>query len=235
MGMMLVLPSPLFAQEAKSALPVKELRQTFEQGCALYQEGQYTKAIGLFEKNLAVDAASKGSLLFSGLAFLELSQFEKAVERFDRFLQLEPLNESGLIGAIKANQALNRMNEVDRLRQMLLQQRSSVANPRLKAMQSYERQMMPLHDGSRFSILENLDAKGAYVWVYLLLGSDRKTVKRRLELAPVPAGVSDGKFLLGEARGGDSHTTGYKIHRLYAVLPGFEKARSDAMAAMDIK
>lgn len=214
---------------------VKELRQRYEQAIRLYQEGEYSKSIELFEHNLAVDSASKGSLLFSGLAYLQLGQFEKADERFVRFLKLEPLNEVGLIGAIKARQTLGQAAEVERLRKILQDERDSGKNPRLNALLSYERQTIRLPDGSQISILENLDKNGTYVWAYLLVASDKKVVKRRLELAPAPPETAGVKFLLGEVQSEGGKTTGYKIHRFYTALPSFEKAREEAVKLLESK
>jgi tetratricopeptide (TPR) repeat protein len=206
---------------------LEEMKQRFEQGHSLYSAGQYGKALELFAKNLATDPNSKGSLLFSALAYIQLGEFSKANTDLDRFLPLEPRNAEGLIAAIKTKQALGRGAEVEALRKRLFDGRARGVDPRLKLMMSYEREVIYQSDSSRLSILENFDPSGSYVWLYLLLGKDKKTIKRRLELAAVPTAVKT--YVLGETKGGETSVSGYKIYKSYSALPDYGQAKADAL------
>jgi tetratricopeptide (TPR) repeat protein len=209
---------------------VEELKQRFEQGRQLYSSGQYEKALELFAKNLAADPNSKGSLLFSSLAYIQLGEFIKANVDLDRFLQLEPRNAEGLIAAIKTKQALGKSNEVEGLRKKLFDDRTAGIDPRLKVMMSYEREVIYQSDGSRISILENFEPNGNYVWLYLLLDKDKKTIKRRLELAAVPTVAK--AYVLGETKGNDANISGYKIYKSYSALPDYDTAKTDALVVL---
>jgi len=209
---------------------VEELKQRFEQGRELYSSGQYEKALELFAKNLAADPNSKGSLLFSALSYVQMGEFIKANVDIDRFLQLEPNNAEGLIAAIKTKQALGKVNEVENLRKKLFDDRSAGIDPRLKVMMSYEREVIYQSDGSRISILENFEPSGNYVWLYLLLDKDKKTIKRRIELAAVPTVAKT--YVLGEVKGNDTSINGYKIYKSYSALPAYDNAKADALVVL---
>ncbi|MDR1304895.1 MAG: tetratricopeptide repeat protein [Verrucomicrobiales bacterium] len=223
----LVLPA--IAQSAAQP-SVAELKQRFEQGRLLYSSGQYAQALTLFARNLAIDPNSKGSLLFSALACIQLGEFSKANADLDRFLQLEPHNAEGLIAAIKTKQALRRDHEVETLRRRLKEDRAAGLEPRLKVMLSYEREVIYQSDGSRISILENFSADGNYLWLYLLLDKDKKTIKRRLELAAVP--TVDQTYVLGETRVSETGVSGYKIYQRYSALPSYDTAKTDALVVL---
>jgi len=206
---------------------VKELQARFTEGRHELEAGHCDKALQLFQANLNRDPDSKGSLLFSGLARMELGQWEQAAENLEHFLGLEPASEAGLTAAIRARQALGQEAEVEALRTRLRQERDAGKNPRLKAMLSYERQFEILPDGSRFSALEAFDEQTGYVWSYFLIKPDHK-IYRRLEMAPAHAGDARVKFMLGEMLGEAQKITGYKIHRLYPDKPSFTRAWQDA-------
>ncbi|MDR1190804.1 MAG: hypothetical protein LBK60_03945 [Verrucomicrobiales bacterium] len=215
---------------AVAAPPVEELRRRFEQGCALYSAGEYARARALFEKNLAADPKSKGSLLFTALVYIQTGDFVRADEYLDRFLVLEPADSEGLIAAIKTKQALNKNGDVESLRRRLFDKRAAGGDPRLKVMMSYEREVIYRSDGSRISILENFEPNGNYVWLYLLLDKDRKTIKRRLEMAAVP--TSTKTCVLGETLRNEAGISGYKIYHRYDTPPEYEQARNDALTVM---
>jgi tetratricopeptide (TPR) repeat protein len=215
---------------AATAQPVEELRRRFEQGRALYSAGEYARALALFEQNLAADPASKGSLLFSALAHIQAGDFIRADGYLDRFLALEPADSEGLIAAVKTKQALNKSGEVEELRRRLFAKRAAGGDPRLKVMMSYEREVIYRSDGSRISILENFEPDGSYGWLYLLLDKDRKTIKRRLEMAAVP--TSTRTCVLGETLRNEAGISGYKIYHHYATSPKYEQARRDALTVM---
>ena len=223
MGVCLVLA--VAAVAAPTERQQEEWKKRFDQGRALYVAGQYEKALALFRQNLQADANAKGSLLYTALAYIQLGDFATAESYADKFSRLEPANAEGLIAAIKIKQALGKEAEVDASRAKLVAERESGREPRLRVMLSYEREVMGRSDGSRISVLESFEPEGSYVWVYLLLDSDKKTITRRLELAAAP--TQAGTYVLGESLQGS-----YKIYKVYTGLPAYGEARKAAMAVL---
>jgi tetratricopeptide (TPR) repeat protein len=231
----ILAPPVLVAEEARS--DEDQLRERFKEGYALFEEGQYRKALTIFDSILEADPEARGSLFLSGMSYLQLMEFEPAVAYFDRFLKLEPEHVSGLIGAIKVNQSLGNEEAVRYYRQALLRLKSQQADRRLGVMINYEREIISLGRGMRLSILEtfpDVESSVRYQAVQIL----GKKVIRRLEWilaeGPVRQAVealySDHKgkpiYVLAETGGpATSGENDYKMHDVAFESLNYDFAR----------
>lgn len=80
------LPATASANFRSSGADNLELVKAME----LYQEKKFEKAIALFEKILAKDSTKIGVNLYSGISHMEIQEYNKANERFQRILNNQP-------------------------------------------------------------------------------------------------------------------------------------------------
>jgi len=200
----------------------------FQQGATLAQEGKSNEALAIFTKILSEDPEARGSLLMSGLVHLRKFQFAEALGFIERFRKLEPDHEAGLIGMIKIQQGLGDVAAVEPLRLQLQALRAAGKNPRLQAMWSYEREVLPYKKDYTISVQENLEEQaGRFVWAYVVLDS-KNVILRRLEWTKVTMQGATN-YALGETKLVNGLTNDYKIHRLVKELPDYSKAKSIAL------
>lgn len=214
----------------------EELQARFKQGYALFEAGQYRKALATFESIRKADPDARGSLLLSGMAHLQLFEFAESADCFRRFLQLEPAHVSGLVGGIKAHQAIGDEEAVEKYRQALFRLKSTQADPRLEVMLNYEREMISLGGGLRLSILETFPGVESSV-LYQALVLRGKAVVRRLEWiraeGPVRKAVEalhpdrshQTIFVLAETGGDSDGGDDYKMHEVAFESLDYSRAR----------
>jgi tetratricopeptide (TPR) repeat protein len=163
----------------------EELRQRFEQALVLYGQRQWERALRNFQLNLAADAQSRGSLLYGGLTLIHMGKFIEAAIYLDRFVSLEPESPDGLIGAIKAHQALRHDKDVSIYRGRLFSLKESKKDERLNLLRSYEREIVLLAENRQVSCLESLTPNdGGPRFRFLLIEPPAKTLDS-LELVPL--------------------------------------------------
>jgi tetratricopeptide (TPR) repeat protein len=221
---------------------IQQLKLEFQKGRALLESGKPREALAVFSPILAQDPEARGSLVLSGVACNELGQFAEAAPFFERFLKLEPANEIGLIGAIKANQSLGRTQEVERLRGILERERKAGTNKHLANLLSYERETVFLSSGERVSIQEAFDPGPLTPrWTYLLIRNKKEIVRRlELTLAPEkeaaqmrqlqpPGKTGQDLYLFGEPVHDGKGVQSYKIIKVAWELPAYEAARTWAL------
>jgi tetratricopeptide (TPR) repeat protein len=221
------------AQALYSGTPeqVADWKLRFQKGVALEKQGLRDEALAVFTQILAEDPQARGSLLMSGLIHLKQGQAKKALDFLEKFQQLEPTHEGGLIAMIKVHQSLGQMEQVERYRKKMLEERNSKKNPLLAQLLSYEREVVPLADGNSLSILENLEqGPERFIWSYVVLDK-KNTVLRRLEWTRIKASTSM-QYALGEAKLQNGLTDQYKIHRLLNEEPDYLKARELALTLL---
>jgi tetratricopeptide (TPR) repeat protein len=224
---------------------VKELQERFARGRALLEQREFKEAREVFAGILKEAPEARGSLVLSGVASVELMEFDKAADFFERFLKLEPNDPIGLIGAIKANQALRKNVKVEALRARLLELKKAGSNNVLNTMGSYERERIPQELGHFIAATEYFAEKPLEpVFMFLLVSPEGRAL-RRLELvrgsdeATNRARQSHEKLAdavvyffqeidLATAGTGD----GFKIYRQELSRPTYEQVRSWVLAAI---
>ncbi|MEM9399101.1 MAG: hypothetical protein AAF984_02735 [Verrucomicrobiota bacterium] len=246
-GVTLVLLShSLMAQETVLTPEQKtELKARFAQGVKYVEAARYVDALAIFKENLRQDPKAMGSLFMAGVVYNELRQFDEATAYFERFLQLEPKHAAGLIGAIKSNQAVGHENEVKKYIGRLKTLKNTGKDQRLTLMESFEREVIPLSDGSFISAQEYFEFKMSEsrpFWIFLLM-QDRKMSSRRLELRPAPAEEAklirmqnpevQGVYILTESKYKDGAITGVKIHKMFMFMPEYEEVRNHAKQLLE--
>lgn len=225
------------AKQPPTSVEVEGLKTRFHQGVALMARGANGPALEIFNSILDIDPNARGSLLMSGIASNQMANFLQASDYFDRFLALEPNNSFGLIGAIKANQALNLGPKVDQLRERLIAVRQSGKDPKLSHMMSYERQRIPLPASCGISILESFDDTGAQaIWSFNYIGPDNKLI-RRIELISCPEELKSqpdaSPFMLAEPVYNGEVMVRYKILEGLQTLPAYEQIRNKVVKMLE--
>jgi tetratricopeptide (TPR) repeat protein len=220
----------------------KELRQRFEEGCKLVEQNRLESALEVFAEILREDGKARGSLLMSGLVENQRFRFVEAAGFFERFLQLEPNHEQGLIGAVKAFQGAGRESEGEAYRLRLWRLRQTAKSEKLKVMASYERERIALDGGGWISVQEYFeegDLKPRWAWLKM---RDEKVIARRLQLNRLPEAEAKGLrevnaalapgpvFVLSEAvyEGGEFQRT--QIHRIISGAAPYAEVRAAALA-----
>lgn len=214
----------------------EELRGQFMQGLQFMQQGKYVDALSFFKSNLREDPNAKGSLLMSAVAYVELGQFEEAVENIDPFLKLEPRNSEGLIAGIKSHQGKGNHDEAERLIARLRTLKNEGKDSRLNVMASFERELIPLSGGRKISSQEYFDytvGKLDPVWRFLLKDSPTN-ISRKLDFTPAPAEEASilrqqnpdlkGVYVLSESIYADGKLSNVKIHRFLSA-PDYKTVR----------
>jgi tetratricopeptide (TPR) repeat protein len=225
------------AKQPPSQVEIEALRDRFRQGVVLMSQGSNESALKIFNAILDTDPNARGSLLMAGIASNQLGNYLQASDYFDRFLALEPKNSAGLIGAIKANQALNLTPKVDTLRERLVQLRKEGKDIKLNRMISYERQRIPLPGGTGISILESFDDSNAQaIWSFNLIGPENKLI-RRIELISCPEefkGQPDASpFMLAEPVYEGEIIARYKIIEGLQEMPSYEPLRNKVVKMLE--
>ena len=222
----------------------RQLRQRFEQGCALVAQNRLEAALEIFAGILREDPEARGSLLMSGLVENQRFRFAEAASFFERFVRLEPSHEQGLMGWIKALHGAGRMEEAEPVRLRLIGLRQSGKSAKLQVMASYEREVVPLPGGGWVSVQEYFDEaemKPRWAWLKMEGG---QAMGRRLQLVRLPesearalrdsypALAAGPVFALSEPvyEGGEFRRT--KIHRFVPGAAGYAEVRAMALAVL---
>jgi tetratricopeptide (TPR) repeat protein len=226
---------PLCSARAVDGDEAEQLKARFTEGYRFFEVGQYRKALSVFEAIRKVDPNARGSLFLSGMSYIQLLEFDKAVPCFDRFLRLEPDHVSGLIGAIKSNQALGNDEAVGKYRQKLFWLKSRRADKRLEVMINYEREIISVGGGERLSVLETFpDVESTVRYQGVLIKG--KKVLRRLEWIRAEGAVKtavdaiypdkrdQAAFVLAEAKGENGDD--YKMHEITFTSLDYVTARN---------
>lgn len=221
----LLLLNPLHSATLEQ---VADWKKRYQEGVALEKEGKRDEALTVFSKILEEDPGARGSLLMSGLIHIRQGNCGAAMPLLQKFQQLEPDHEGGLIAMIKAHQALGNTEQVELFRKKLLSDRSSGKSSRLKLMLSYEREVILQKNGTTISVQENLDeSPGRFIWAYVVL-EGKNVMQRRLEWTRIEA-PGGSQYVLGEAKTEKGLTAQYKVHRLLNEQPDYAKAREMAL------
>lgn len=225
--------------EPLHAADQKLLRQRFEQGLKLYEDGKHQEALVIFKDNLSIDPHARGSLLMTALCYNNLGKWTDAIVHFEKFLEFEPRHESGLIGAVKAHQALGNSKRAGQLRSRLILIKGTGGSQRMKLMGSFEREVLSLNDGKFISIQENFSREEFDpLWRYLYI-EGTENVLREFELvkapkeqakalkATSPKNADKDLYLLGEHLPLEEgkEVRDYKIRALFWGRPTYEDSR----------
>lgn len=209
------------------------LRARFTEGCRLVEQNRLEPALEIFAEILREDPQARGSLLMSGLVENRRFRFASAADHLQRFMALEPQHEQGLIGLIKALHSNNRAADAEPYRLRLHHLRSSGKSEKLRAMASFERQIIPLADGQWISAqeyFEEADLRPRWAW---LLMKNEQTIARRLslnrlssadsaELQSTQPSLGPGRvYALSETLYEKGESRGTKIHRLLPASSTF--------------
>jgi tetratricopeptide (TPR) repeat protein len=209
---------------------VVEWKKRYQEGVALEKEGKRMEALAVFSKILEEDPNARGSLFMSGSILIRQFDFKGALPLLEKFQQLEPDHEGGIIALIKVHQALGNTEKVELGRKSLLDARKSGKNPRLRALLSYEREVISRKEGQGgyISVQENLEENpNRFIWAYVEL-DEKNVMLRRLEWTAVAA-PNAVQYALGEPKSEKGVTAKYKIHRLLSEKPDYAKAREIAL------
>jgi len=223
---------PFSLLQAGTPEQMTDWKKRYQEGVVLEKDGKRDEALAVFSKILEEDPGARGSLLMSGLIHIRKGDCGAALPLLQKFQQLEPDHEGGLIAMIKAHQALGNTEQVELFRRKLLSDRSSGKSSRLKLMLSYEREVILQKDGTTISVQENLDeSPGRFIWAYVVLDS-KNVMQRRLEWTRIKA-PGGAQYVLGEPKTERGLTNQYKVHRLFNEQPDYSKARGLALAILN--
>lgn len=225
----------------------KELRARFKQGCKFVEQNQLEPALGVFAEILQEDPQARGSLLMSGLVENRRFRFTEAAGFFGRFLALEPNHGKGLIGAVKALEGAGRGAEAAPYRERLHALRAKGDGGKLRAMASYEREIIPMAGGRWVSVQEYFDeAELKPRWAFLLMKNEQ-VIARRVQLNLLPEAeartLRGGNPALGTGKvyalseeirqGGEFKRV--KIHRLLGAGSAYPAVRGMALEILGVQ
>jgi tetratricopeptide (TPR) repeat protein len=212
---------------------VAEWQKRYQQGVQLEKAGKREEALSVFTGILKEDPNAPGSLLMSGLIQTRRFDFASALPFLEKFHELQPDHEGGLIALIKVYQSLGHSDRVEFYRKKLLEDRQSGKNQKLRTLLSYEREVIPRKglDGGYISVQENLeDGPNRFIWAYIML-DEKNRILRRLEwtMLTTPNGT---QYVLGEPKVEQGLTQDYKIQRLLTTKPDYARARELALSVL---
>jgi len=197
---------------------VEKLKAEFAVGRSYFEKQDYARALDVFEKILVIDPQARGSLLLSSISRHRLGQYQEAGQLIDQFLTLEKNHVSGIIAGIQIHQALGSMEKVHLLRKRLFQLKAAGADRRLGVMLNYEREIIPLEDELKISILEHFPSPedGPLFQGVIIRGT---TIKRRLEWIEATGSTLESlKQIYPEASRGSVYVLGEPIYKVDDLL-----------------